>query len=103
MSLTFEMANLDFAPLYGAAFKRRGDDASAKLMERIVQDEIGHVSFGRRWLQKWKLPENSEWETWVTNLPPLMPPSRAKGFQFFEENRRMCGISEEWIQSLKKC
>lgn len=103
MSLTFEMANLDFAPLYGAAFSRFGDLASASLMETIVKDEIRHVAFGYRWLQKWKLPETSEWETWVAALPYRVTPSRAKGFQFFEENRRMCGLSEDWIENLKRC
>ena len=46
MSLTFEMANLDFAPLYRESFKRVGDEESAQLMQQILDDEIGHVSLG---------------------------------------------------------
>ncbi len=52
MSLTFEMANLDFAPMYGKSFSRVGDDLSAALMQQILEDEIHHVSFGMNWLKK---------------------------------------------------
>jgi len=100
MSLTLEMANLDFAPLYGRSFARCGDEESAALMKRILNDEIRHVSFGWQWLKKWKEESSSEWETWKNNLPPLMTPKRARGFIIHEENRRLAGISDEWISHL---
>jgi uncharacterized ferritin-like protein (DUF455 family) len=102
MSLTFEMANLDFAPLYGKSFARAGDEASAALMKRILEDEISHVSFGMNWLKKFKRPEQSEWDAWRESLPPLMTPKRAKGFVLHEEPRRQAGIQEEWIHKLKQ-
>jgi uncharacterized ferritin-like protein (DUF455 family) len=101
MSLTFEMANLDFAPLYGKSFAKAGDEASAALMERILHDEIAHVSFGLNWLKKLKKEEDTEWDTWAQNLPPLMTPGRAKGFVLNEEPRRQAGVPEEWIQKMK--
>jgi uncharacterized ferritin-like protein (DUF455 family) len=102
MSLTLEMANLDFAPHYGWSFSRCGDEQSATLMQRILNDEIKHVSFGWQWLKKWKDPSSSEWETWENHLPPLMTPKRARGFIFIEEFRKKAGISEEWISNLKQ-
>jgi uncharacterized ferritin-like protein (DUF455 family) len=102
MSLTFEMANLDFAPMYGASFAKAGDVASAALMQRILEDEISHVSFGINWLQKLKKKEENEWDVWEQNLPFLMTPSRAKGFVFNEDFRRRAGVPEAWIQKLKK-
>jgi uncharacterized ferritin-like protein (DUF455 family) len=101
MSLTLEMANLDFAPLYGKAFAKAGDTASAALMQRILEDEISHVSFGLNWLKKLKSPDQSEWDTWASNLPALMTPARAKGFLLHEEPRRKAGLSDEWIHNLK--
>jgi uncharacterized ferritin-like protein (DUF455 family) len=101
MSLTFEMANLDFAPMYGDSFSRVGDETSAALMQRILEDEISHVSFGMNWLKKLKQPEIPEWDVWEQNLPPLMTPKRAKGFVFQEAPRRRAGVSEEWVQRLK--
>lgn len=104
MSLTFEMANLDFAPLYGASFAKHGDEASSLLMKTILEDEIRHVSFGTKWFEKMKDPESHSWEVWLQNLPPLMLPTRAKtqSGRFFEENRRMAGVPDDWIELLKK-
>ncbi len=101
MSLTFEMANLDFAPLYGKSFARNGDEASAALMKTILEDEIAHVSFGFRWLQKLKDNNQSEWQTWRENVPQLLTPDRACGFKLFEENRQKAGIPPDWIEQLK--
>ncbi len=100
MSLTFEMANLDFAPLYGKSFASFGDEASAALMAQILKDEISHVSFGYRWLNKWK-GENPSWDAWITNLTPKIEPRRAKGFVVMEENRRKAGIPDDWIEKIK--
>jgi uncharacterized ferritin-like protein (DUF455 family) len=100
MSLTFEMANLDFAPLYGRSFAAFGDDLSAALMAQILKDEINHVSFGFRWLNKFK-GENPSWNSWIENLSPKIAPKRAKGFVVMEENRRKAGIPDDWIEQLK--
>lgn len=101
MSLTFEMANLDFAPLYGRSFAAFGDDKSAALMAQILKDEINHVSFGYRWLNRLKGENDGAWESWIQNLSPKLSPSRAKGFVLMEENRRKAGIPDEWIEKLK--
>jgi uncharacterized ferritin-like protein (DUF455 family) len=102
MSLTFEMANLDFAPMYGKSFAGAGDKASAALMQSILKDEIKHVAFGVKWLKKLKKDGESQWDAWEQSLPPLMTPARAKGFILHEDPRRKAGVSEEWIQKLKK-
>lgn len=101
MSLTFEMANLDFAPTYGAAFEREGDLLSSALMQQILKDEIAHVSFGWQWLRKWKTQDLSSWETWRSNVPSLLTPNRARGPQFFEDHREKAGIPSDWIHQLK--
>jgi uncharacterized ferritin-like protein (DUF455 family) len=100
MSLTFEMANLDFAPYYGSLFEAAGDIASTQLMKGIFEDEINHVSFGCRWLKNLKEPGVSNWDAWKACLPPLMTPGRAKGPEFFADHRRLAGVDEEWINLL---
>lgn len=102
MSLTFEMANLDFAPLYGNSFLKHGDEASALLMKQILEDEIAHVSFGWGWLKKFKKEEISTWEAWRESVPPLLTPDRARGLVVFEENRQKAGVAPEWIENFKK-
>jgi len=102
MSLTLEMANLDFAPIYRDSFLKYDDPESAALMQTILNDEINHVSFGYQWLQKWKPQETSAWDTWVANLPPLATPSRAKSSPFHPQHRKKAGIPEAWILNLEK-
>ena len=102
MSLTFEMANLDFAPMYQASFAKHGDIGSAKLMERILHDEIAHVSFGWNWLKKLKKPEDPMWDAWVQSLPDFLPPSRAQGQIFQKEHRQKAGISTKWLENFLK-
>lgn len=102
MSLTLEMANLDFAPMYGNGFLKGGDEKSSELMATILQDEIVHVRFGMHWLRKMKPDTMSEWETWIKLLEnSKLTPRRAKGRHFQEEPRKKAGISAEWIQNLK--
>ncbi len=100
MSLTFEMANLDFAPLYGKSFAHFGDEKSSALMAQILKDEINHVSFGWRWLNRFK-DEIPSWDAWTQSLSSKLSPKRAKGFVLFEDNRREAGISEDWIARLR--
>lgn len=101
MSLTFEMANLDFAPIYGSAFASHGDLESEQLMKQIFTDEIQHVAFGAKWLKNLKDPSISPWETWLQNIHHRVTPSRAKGQPFYPEHRRLAGLDEEWICQLK--
>jgi uncharacterized ferritin-like protein (DUF455 family) len=101
MSLTFEMANLDFAPIYKQSFLRQGDTFSAELMQQILDDEIKHVSFGMQWLKKMKDPLESEWDCWRKNSNHLLTVKRARGFSVHEEPRRKAGIPEEWISMIR--
>lgn len=102
MSLTLEMANLDFAPIYGKSFRHHGDHESAALMDQILEDEIAHVSFGMNWLRKFKKPDEDEYELWANSLTPLLTPKRAKGFVLNEKPRLQAGVTQSWIDNLKK-
>lgn len=102
MSLTFEMANLDFAPMYGQCFAKAGDPEAAQLMARILEDEISHVRFGWNWLKRLKKETDTEWNAWENILAStLLTPKRAKGFLLHEAPRIRAGVSFEWIEKLK--
>lgn len=101
MSLTFEMANLDFAPIYGKTFLKAGDQASGELMATIFRDEINHVRFGWKWLTKWA-DGKGEWDAWEDVLKTtLLNPKRARGFILNQEPRLKAGISPEFIANLE--
>lgn len=102
MCLTFEMANLDFAPMYGQVFSKANDLESAQLMATILRDEISHVRFGWQWLKKFKKEDENEWDAWTNTLNnTLLTPKRAKGFLLHEEHRIQAGISQEWIDNIR--
>lgn len=100
MNLTLEMANLDFAPMYGKSFRHFGDELSAKLMDQILEDEIKHVSIGYHWLCQLKPKSEKSWDTFIKNQSPLLSPKRAKGFQMFKEYRRLANIPDDWIEKI---
>lgn len=99
--LTLEMANLDFAPHYGASFERHGDMSASLLMKQIFEDELSHVGFGYHWLCKLKDPKIDSWKAYLSALPPILSCKRAKGFIFLQEPRKKIGLPTEWIDLLK--
>lgn len=101
MSLTFEQANLDFSLFYKKAFELCGDLETAAIMERVYKDEISHVSFGLKWLRKWKPGNISEWDHYVSGLEFPLSPARAKGNIFDIEGRKKAGLNDDFISSLE--
>jgi uncharacterized ferritin-like protein (DUF455 family) len=49
--LVLEARGLDVTPATVADMNRAGDAATAALLDRIYQDEIGHVAAGMRWFE----------------------------------------------------
>jgi uncharacterized ferritin-like protein (DUF455 family) len=103
MSMTFEQANLDFSLFFMNAVAQTGDEATAKILERVFLEEIGHVKHGLKWFNRWRDSSNheSEWDAYLRLLPFPLNPQRAKGFEFSEESRREAGFSENFIRELK--
>lgn len=100
MSLTFEQANLDFTRHFRAAFATVGDAESAAILDRVYEDEVGHVKLGLVWFRKWLNPED-DWSAYQAALPPTLQPSRAKGIGYDVEGRRRAGFDDRWISQLR--
>lgn len=102
LSLTFEQANLDFSKHFSQVFGRSGDAESAALLERIHQDEIGHVRYGLHWFRRWKAEGLSDWEDYQRRIPYPLSPARAKGRGLFHrESRRLAGLDEDFVERLE--
>lgn len=102
LSLTFEQANLDYSKGYAEVFARSGDDVTAGILERIYQDEIGHVGYGLEWFRRWREGGRSDWQSYLARLELPLSAARAKGaFEFNEEGRREAGLDEEFIRELR--
>jgi len=104
LNLTFEQANLDFSKHYAALFRQAGDNSTAAVLEKIYQDEIGHVGHGVKWFRHWKERGGSDWEAYRKSLSFPLSPARAKGLAPFNaEGRRLAGIDEDFIRHLEIC
>ena len=100
LSLTFEQANLDFARHFSACFEDVGDADSARLLQKIYRDEIGHVAYGLKWFRRWKNPSESDWDAFCRQLKFPLSPARAKGFSINVEGRRAAGLPLDFIENL---
>lgn len=101
MCLTFEQANLDYSLTYQQFFTQIGDTLSANVMQEVLEDEIGHVGLGVVWLNRWKLPEESEWQAYQRLLPYPITPARGKGKLFFDFLRTRAGLSKDFIDEMR--
>jgi uncharacterized ferritin-like protein (DUF455 family) len=103
ISLTFEQANLDFSLYYLNLMKKIGDETTADILNKVYEDEIGHVKHGWVWFNKLRpnAETTSAWNAYKDILPYPMNPERAKGKIFDLKGRLRAGISDEFIKELK--
>ncbi len=103
LSLTFEQANLDYSLHFADVFGRLGDGETAGLLQKIYQDEIGHVRHGLNWFRQWKDPEKSDWEAYQDSLEYPMSPQRGRGPRatFNREGRVLAGLTDDFIDSIE--
>lgn len=99
MALTFESANLDFARYYASVFRNIGDLPTAATLETVYEDEIRHVSLGRKWLNAWK-GEKDLWDYFTGLLPFPLTPARAKGIHYFPPSRLAAGLPPSFVDHL---
>ena len=103
LSLTFEQANLDYSLHYAKLFSQLGDSETAAILERVYQDEIGHVQHGLHWFRQWKDPNQSDWTAYESQLEFPMSPQRARGpkCEFNREGRRAAGLDTQFIEAVE--
>ena len=100
MCLTFEAANLDFALDYVGHFRAVGDEATAKVLERVHTDELRHVRFGVQWLRRLKDPAHSDWKTYTDHLAFPLHPARSRGAIYHRDQRVLVGLDEDFLREL---
>lgn len=102
LSLVFEQANLDYSLHYGKLFREAGDAGTAAVLDKIYQDEIGHVGHGLKWFRKWKDEGLTDWAAFKKQMHFPMTLARAKGMAPYDRSgRELAGIDAEWVDSLE--
>jgi uncharacterized ferritin-like protein (DUF455 family) len=103
LSLTFEQANLDYSKHFAKVFSRIGDDETSAVLQKIYEDEIGHVKHGLEWFRQWKDPAQSDWDAYQQTLEFPMSPQRARGpnIDFNREGRQKAGLDRMFIDAVE--
>lgn len=101
LGLTLEQANLDFSLTYRDAFRRVGDEASARVCQQVHDDEIAHVRLAATWLRRLDGGSRSDAESYAAAVPFPLEASRAKGRRFDAEARRRAGLSATFVECVR--
>ncbi len=101
MGLTLEQANLDFSALYRDAFAEAGDSESAAVCALVHREEIGHVRMAARWLRELR-PEPDDRGRYEASVPFPLSAARAKGRRFEAAARRAAGLSDDFIEHVRR-
>jgi uncharacterized ferritin-like protein (DUF455 family) len=108
MGLTLEQANLDFTGVYRDGFRQAGDEESARVCEQVHRDEVRHVRLAAEWMERLDRSDRpdrtdrSDITRYVEAVPFPLSASRAKGRRFDVRARREAGLSEEFIEFVRR-
>ena len=102
MGLTLEQANLDFSLLYRDAFRAAGDEATARVCERVHADEAAHVRLAAVWLPRLAGDGATLVEAYERAVPFPLAAARAKGRRFDIPARRRAGLPEAFIEHVRR-
>ena len=100
MGLTLEQANLDFTLVYRDAFRECGDEASARVCQRVHDDEVRHVRVAAEWLRELR-EEPDDVARYQACVPWPLGPARAKGRRFDVAARRRAGLETCLIECVE--
>jgi uncharacterized ferritin-like protein (DUF455 family) len=101
MGLTLEQANLDFSLLYRDAFRSAGDEASARVCERVHRDEIRHVHSAAHWIARLADAPGDDLDAYLAAVPFPLSAARAKARRFDVPARQRAGLSARFIAHVR--
>ncbi|MBI5497831.1 MAG: DUF455 family protein [Deltaproteobacteria bacterium] len=101
VGLTFETANLDFALLYRDAFRTAGAEAEASVMQRIHDDEVGHVAWSASWVRRLARPAETLLQAYQRVTPFPLGLHRAKGRNFVVSSRVRAGLEADFVEATR--
>ncbi|WP_299329172.1 ferritin-like domain-containing protein [Parasphingopyxis sp.] len=99
--MVLEARGLDVTPATIERFERAGDSASARILARIMDDEVRHVAFGVKWFEsRCKTLDIAPHQTWQTLVERyfggrLKPP-------FNDSARRQAGLTRDFYMTLAR-
>lgn len=95
-----EARGLDVSPGIRDKLLSVGDHAGAAILQRILDDEIGHVAIGNRWFRALCAARGEDPQSFEARERALRDAPKPKG-PFNREARRRAGFSEDELQALE--
>jgi uncharacterized ferritin-like protein (DUF455 family) len=98
--MVLEARGLDVTLQTVERFRQQGDHMTAKVLSRIYQDEINHVSYGTKWFEyaceRINLPPHGHWKQLVKThfKGGLKPP-------FNDSARRAAGLTQDYYYGIE--
>ena len=99
MNIGFEGGNLDHGLRFADRFEQAGDKEAARIQRVIVEEEIPHVAFGMRWLERFS--GDATFATWQANIAPPLSPMLMRGKTLNRSARSKAGQSEAFVNALE--
>ncbi len=100
VNLTLEQANLDYAAYYARAFRKIGAEKTALVLDRILEDEVGHLAYGVHWYREWLGQDVDLFEAHAAHLHLPLSMSRARGYGFVVEPRLRAGLPADYVAKM---
>jgi uncharacterized ferritin-like protein (DUF455 family) len=101
LGIGFEGANLDHTRRFAELFRAAGDEEGARLQELVGEEEVPHVRFATRWLERWT-GAPVEFESWRARLPAPLTPIVMRGAPIDRERRARAGLDEAFALQLER-
>ncbi len=95
-----EGGNLDHGERFRAMFEAAGDHASALAIRRVAEEEIAHVRFAVRWLERLEVPVRTL-DALFALLPPPLSPMLLRGRPFARAPRLEAGLDPVLLDALE--
>jgi uncharacterized ferritin-like protein (DUF455 family) len=95
-----EGANLEHSPRFAACFRSAGDETGARILERVAEDEVGHVAFAAHWFAALG-GRPLDYDRWCAALPAPLTPAILKGRPLNRAARVRAGLDEAFLARLE--
>jgi uncharacterized ferritin-like protein (DUF455 family) len=99
MNIGFEGGNLDHGLRFAERFEQAGDSEAARIQRTIVDEEIPHVAFGMRWLERFC--GEATFDTWRANIAPPLSPMLMRAKTLNRGARVKAGQSDAFVNALE--
>lgn len=100
MGLGLEGGNLDHSDRYATWFREAGDEEAARVLERVRDEEVGHVRFAVRWFRE--LTGGLDFDAWVAALPEPLTPKVFQGRPLNRRDRERAGMDDAFLAGLAR-